>query len=106
VTQEYEVVCLSAVVEQVNDLTTAERRQVITQLRKLERAPQLGEALGSREYDLANCRRLVAGRLRVVFEVDEKQHQVTVLAVAAREGKRVYEVAEAELGRRRLRRIS
>ena len=104
--QEYEVTCLSSVVEQVADLTTAERRQVISQLRKLERAPQLGKPLGSREYNLADCRRLVAGRLRVVFEVDEQQRQVTVLAVAAREGKRVYEVAEAELGRRRLRRIS
>jgi mRNA-degrading endonuclease RelE of RelBE toxin-antitoxin system len=104
--QEYAVVFLTSAVETITALNRGEQRQILNQCKKLRRAPTLGEAMGNHALDLTGCRRLRAGRLRIVYEVDDQERTVTVVAVGAREDKAVYQVAETELGRHRLHRIS
>jgi mRNA-degrading endonuclease RelE of RelBE toxin-antitoxin system len=88
-------------------LSKTDQKRVARQITKLKRAPELGEPLGNHQgLDLCGTRRLHVGNNRVVYEILQDQSRIDILAVGAREGAAVYEVAARELGRSRLRRIS
>lgn len=104
--QAWEVRFLASAVEEMTALGRADQQRVARQIRKLERAPQLGESLGNHQgFDLAGCRRLRVGKIRVVYELVEEERAVDVLAVGAREGAHVYQIADKAMGGRRLRRV-
>ena len=104
---EWSVQFLATAVESLMKLSKGDQAQVTKQAKKLKRAPeQQGDALRHQRLDLSGCRRLRVGRLRIVFQPMRPTRTVEILAVGARENEKVYEVAAAELGVRRLRRIS
>jgi mRNA-degrading endonuclease RelE of RelBE toxin-antitoxin system len=105
----YQVEFLPAAAAHFDDLSPADQRLVVKQLEKLKRAPELGDPLGNKTpFQLAGLRKLYAAkkRLRIIYEVAEGQGVVTVVAIGPREASRVYAIADAEIRRRRLRRIS
>jgi mRNA-degrading endonuclease RelE of RelBE toxin-antitoxin system len=102
---------LGPVAEQAfSALPKSSKEQVVKQLEKLKRAPQLGEPLGNvMGYRLSGYRKLTAVRksIRIIYEILEDRLLVDVIAIGPREGARVYAIADAEAQRRRrLRRIS
>jgi mRNA-degrading endonuclease RelE of RelBE toxin-antitoxin system len=106
---EYEVELIESAREGFAGLDKSDQILVTKQLEKLKRAPQLGVPLGNKMgYDLTGCYKLYAARkrIRIIYEIEDNRLIVTVIAIGAREAARVYAIADAEMGKRRLRRIS
>lgn len=92
----------------ISRLDRGDQGKLLKQLEKLERSPELGPPLGAKlGKSLAGFRKLpvLGGRLRIIYEVDEQERQVHVLAIGPREDARVYKIADAEAKQKRLRRI-
>lgn len=74
------------------------KQQAFGQLKKLERAPQLGKDLGKKlGLDLTGYQKLsfYRGQFRIVYRVDETVKRVTIFGIGPREGEKVYrEVAQ------------
>lgn len=101
----YEVLFTQAAREGLANLDKGERDQVLKQIEKLKRAPELGAPLGNRlGTSLAGYRKLYAckKRVRIIYGIEGLRLVVTVIAIGPREDARVYQIAEAEATRRRL----
>jgi mRNA-degrading endonuclease RelE of RelBE toxin-antitoxin system len=84
--------------EEFERLDRSIKLQALRQLRKLERAPQLGKELGKRlGLDLTGYRKLnfYRGRYRIVYRIDEAANRVMIFGIGPREAGQVYqEVAD------------
>jgi mRNA interferase RelE/StbE len=92
--------------EDLRDLDGSERKIVLKAIKKLERAPQLGQPLGSRPSgNLTGFRKLVVGRkaYRIIYLVSDNADQpddteiVVVWVIAERADNQAYELALGRL---------
>jgi mRNA interferase RelE/StbE len=103
----YEVTLAKSAEDGLAALDRSEQIQVVKQLEKLKRAPELGEALGNKTgLPLTGYRKLYAARkrIRIIYTIQREIVVVLVVAIGPREDAKVYKIAEAEAARR-LRRI-
>lgn len=103
----YEVTLAKSAEDGLAALDRSEQVQVIKQLEKLKRAPELGEPLGNKMgAPLTGYRKLYAARkrIRIIYTVQHAIVLVLVVAIGPREDAKVYKIAEAAT-RRRLRRL-
>ncbi len=77
------------------------QRVVLKQLAKLESAPELGELLGNKNgIDLSGLRKLYAAKkqIRIVYEIENSEIVVHIVAIGKREEMQVYKDALKRLG--------
>lgn len=100
----YKVVLTEAAAADVRALDgSSVKKQVASQLRKLEGSPHLGQPLGNlRGFDLTGYSKLYAANkaIRIVYRIVEDEILVEVIGIGRRENFEVY----AEVARRLLKR--
>lgn len=103
----YEVTLAKSAEDGLAALDRSEQIQVVKQLEKLKRAPELGEVLGNKMgLPLTGYRKLYAARkrIRIIYTIQHEVVHVLVVAIGPREDAKVYKIAEAAAARR-LRRL-
>ena len=94
----YKLVWKADAKEEFEELDRSIKQQALSQFKKLERAPQLGEDLGKKwGLDLSNYKKLrfYRKKYRIVYRIDEAAKQVTIFGIGLREAEQVYrEVAK------------
>jgi mRNA-degrading endonuclease RelE of RelBE toxin-antitoxin system len=89
----YRLVWKAEVKEEFKKLDHAIQQKAFSQLKKLQRAPQLGEDLGMKlGLDLTGYKKLSFYRkkYRIVYRIDEGAKQVMIVGIGLREAERVY----------------
>lgn len=85
--------------EEFKSLDRAIQQLAFAQFKKLANSPELGKHLGERAgFDLTGYRKLYffQKKYRIVYELDQKNKEVTIYAIGKREDMKVYK----ELARR------
>lgn len=85
--------------EEFRSLDRAIQQQAFAQFKKLANSPELGKPLGDKAgFDLTGYRKLYffQKKYRIVYELDQKNKEVTIYAIGKREDMKVYQ----ELARR------
>lgn len=85
--------------EEFGSLDRAIQQQAFAQFKKLANSPELGKPLGVKAgFDLTGYRKLYffQKKYRIVYELDQKDKEVTIYAIGKREDMKVYQ----ELARR------
>lgn len=94
----YELIWKAEAKEEFEKLDRLIKQQSLSQFKKLQRAPQLGEDLGMKlGMDLSGYKKLnfYRKKYRIVYRVDEVAKRVTIFGIGLREAERVYhEVAK------------
>jgi len=89
----YKLIWKAEAKEELEKLDRSIKQQALSQFKKLQRAPQLGEDLGMKlGLDLTGYKKLSFYRkkYRLVYRVDEAAEQVTIFGIGLREAEKIY----------------
>lgn len=98
--RRYRILLTDAAKAALAKLDQQQQRLVVKQLRKLERAPELGKPCGNKAgIDLTGCRKVYLDKkaLRIIYAVDDSAGRVEVINIGARVELRAYREAAALL---------
>jgi mRNA interferase RelE/StbE len=93
----YEIKYHPLVEKDLKQLNNSIRIEVFKKIKKIQKAPELGELLGNKNnINLSGLRKMYVAKkqVRIVYEIIEKIVVIKVLAIGKREDMEVYKQAE------------